>query len=78
MYDYYGYGNSFYPMHFFFGPVLMILFWILIIWGIVSLIKRNPSHLDSHHTKSIDILKERYVKGEITKEQFETMKKDIQ
>ncbi len=30
------------------------------------------------HDKSIDILKERYAKGEITKEEFDKMKKDLE
>lgn len=78
MYDYYGYNNYFSPMHSFFGPVLMILFWALIIWSIISLIRYFSPHSNGHHVRAIDILKERYAKGEITKEQFEAMKKDIQ
>lgn len=71
------YYNDFFFSHLFFGPFLMIVFWALIIWGIVSFM----NHLSrSSKGKSADaeaILKERYAKGELTREQFETMKKDI-
>jgi putative membrane protein len=77
MYDYYGYNNYFSPMHSFFGSIFMILFWVLIIWGLISLIRHSSPHSNGHHSRAIDILKERYAKGEITKEQFEAMKKDI-
>jgi len=70
------YYNSFYPFSFF-GPVFMVLFWFLIIYLIISLLRgrRNHHFMDD---SSMEILKERYAKGEITKEQFETMKKDLQ
>lgn len=77
MYGYYGYGG-FSPSHFFFGPVMMIVFWSLVIWAVVAFLKRNPGSHKNGHERPLDILKERYAKGEITKEQFESMKKDIQ
>lgn len=55
----------------------MILTWVLIIWGIVSLVKHFSHHPHDGHNHAIDILKERYAKGEITKEQYESMKKDL-
>lgn len=75
MYDYY--GDNFYPMHGGFGPIFMILTSALIIWAIVSLIKHFSHHPHDGHNHAIDILKERYAKGEITREQFEIMKKDL-
>lgn len=82
MYDYYGYGNNFYPMHSGLGPVFMIITWAFIIWGIISLVKYFSGHSrcehNKDHDKSINILKERYAKGEITKEEFESIKKDLQ
>ncbi len=75
MYNYY--GDYFYPMHSFFGPIFMVIFWVLIIWMITRFVRHHP-HPNVHHGKALDILKERYAKGEITKEQFEIMKKDIQ
>lgn len=65
------------PASFILGPVFMVIFWVFILWVGVTIF-RNLSHLPRHdHDRALEILKERYVKGEITKEQFETMKKDI-
>jgi len=56
--------------------------WILIIGLIFVLIWTNTRERDKYlpfdkSESAIDILKKRYAKGEITKEQFEQMKKDL-
>ena len=51
---------------------------LLIILLIYFLIKNNSQTKDGQSAESpMEILKKRYAKGEITKEQFEEMKKDI-
>ena len=54
----------------------MILFWIVIValiaWGITTIVKHNRHDTTSH---ALDIAKERYAKGEISKEEYEDIKK---
>lgn len=64
-----------------FGWFTMLVFWVLIIAGIIAVIRwagtRNiPSPRGTGDT-ALEILKRRYASGEITKEQYETMKRDI-
>lgn len=59
------------------------LLWIIIIVLVVALIWKNTSERDKYipfenKETALDILKKRYAKGEITKEQFDQMKKDIE
>ena len=63
------------------GIILMIIFWGLIIWLIVWAIRRSgagsgPGSGQVQQTP-LDIAKTRYARGEITKEQFEQIKKDL-
>ncbi|MCL5986767.1 MAG: SHOCT domain-containing protein [Actinobacteria bacterium] len=61
-----------------------LIFFILIIAGIVLfiiwIVRRTASSSSSLETKkgsALEILKERYAKGEISKNEFDEMKKDL-
>lgn len=73
-----GYGG-FWGM--WFMPIIMIVVWGLIIWGIVTLARRGWGGCCGHsHVRSdsaLEILKRRYASGEISKEEFEDKKKQV-
>jgi putative membrane protein len=82
MYGYYNY--EFFPFHVL-GSIFMVVFWVFLVLLMVRLFRhlgRGGKHGRGMHDwlggNALEILKERYAKGEITREQFEQMKKDIE
>ncbi len=73
----YGYGAGW------LGVILMILFWVLVIIAIVAFVgwlvrqTKGATNNNDNGNQAIDILKERYAKGEINKEEFKAKKKDL-
>lgn len=63
------------------GVPFMILFWGLLILGIVALVRYlghpSPSAGQRHEETPLDILKRRYAQSEINKEEFEQKKRDL-
>ncbi|MDI6734384.1 MAG: SHOCT domain-containing protein [Patescibacteria group bacterium] len=62
------------------GGLMMVIFWVALLFLIIWLVKETnrKNHSDISQPKSaLDILKDRYAKGEINKEEFETKKKDL-
>ena len=65
------------------GMILGFVFFILVIIGVIFLIiwivkiTTRSGNDDKTGSKALEVLKERYAKGEITKEQYENMKKDL-
>jgi putative membrane protein len=74
----YGWGMSW------FGMIFIIAFWVLVIVGLIFLVKwliqitSGKKEIYSGSNKALEILKERYAKGEIDKAEFESKKKDLQ
>ena len=63
----------------------MMLFWVLVVGGIIWLVvwlARRPGGMAGEPGAGartpLDILKERYARGEISRDEFERMKHDLQ
>ncbi|MCL5959189.1 MAG: SHOCT domain-containing protein [Chloroflexi bacterium] len=68
-----------------FWGIVMLLFWVLVIAGVVSLVvwlfqQGRPSEVGptTPRTRALDILRERYARGEITRDEFEQMRRDLE
>jgi len=71
-----GYGGGWGAL----GILHMVLWWVLIILGIVVLVKwlsggRNQSRANSD--RALDILRERYARGEIEKDEYDKRRQDL-
>jgi len=55
---------------------MMFIFWIVVIAGVVYFV-RSKGRCGSSGESALDILKKRYARGEINKDEYEKIKKDI-
>ena len=66
-----------------FGGIFMMIFWVLILVGLIFLIKwliQSTNRVKSdagNGNRAMEILNERYARGELDKVEFETMKLDL-
>ncbi len=75
------YGNGW----MWFGMVLMVVFWIAVIFLIVWAIRQfsgRPSAASgtppgAPRSNALDIARERYARGEISKEEYERIRRDL-
>lgn len=72
-----GYGMMGFGMGF--GWIFMVLFWGALIWLVVTLVNQSQSHTNRGRKdeSATEILKKRYAKGEITKKEYEEMRKEL-
>ncbi len=78
-----GYGIN--PGFSFLGFLFQVLFWGMIVLLIVRFFRSSHSSHCCHNDemeevegdRSLDIIRERYAKGEIDKKEFEQLKKDL-
>lgn len=63
------------------GPLMMLLFWMLAIGGVVLIVRAwwprsaGPRQGDE---SALDILRKRYARGEISHEEFDEMRRDLE
>jgi putative membrane protein len=81
-YGSWGPGSMGWGMMGWFGPIMMLVFWAVIVIAVIFFIRWllvssrggiSPRGEDS----ALEILRKRYARGEIKKEEFEQMKKDL-
>jgi len=71
----YGFGEHGWGMGWVWILGLAVL--VLIIWLIVKMVNQNNSPKQSNNKSALDILKERYARGEISKEEYKEKRNDI-
>ena len=75
----YGYGGGWGWM--IGGWIMMVVFWGLVIVGIVALLRAATNRGGGAEPKDketpVEILRRQYAAGELTKEQFEDMKRNV-
>jgi len=63
-----------------FGAVFMVVFWGLIIWAVVALVQgvSYRGNAEFHQQDSaLEVLKRRYARGDISKEEYEEKRRDL-
>lgn len=59
------------------GWISGLIILAIIIWLVIRIVNQNTSQKQTDRRSALNILKERYARGEISKEEYEEKKKDI-
>jgi len=57
--------------------IIFFLVFVIIVWFVVRSINQNNADRPTDQRSALDILKERYARGEINKQEYEEKKKDL-
>ena len=60
-----------------FGMVFWLVILALIIAGVVWLVRSQPNGSGQHRSAGLDVLDERYARGEVSRDEYLRMKRDI-
>ncbi len=60
------------------GLLLIFLFVVIVVAAVKWLRSKGTPFVTEHREGALDIVKKRYARGEISKEQFQQMKRDIE
>ena len=70
-----GYGHHFWGMGW--GWIIGLIIIGVIIWIIVKAVNKTSPEVTKSDKSALEILEERYARGEIDREEFERQKKDL-
>ena len=59
-----------------FGSVWFVVFWGFIVWFFARILRR-PGSRERWEESALEILRRRYARGEISREEYEAMRRDI-
>ena len=64
-----------------FGMIFMVLFWVaiigLVVWGIGSAVRGGSQGSKGESLSPLEIASQRYARGEISRQEYEQLKKDL-
>ncbi|MDR3565298.1 MAG: SHOCT domain-containing protein [Negativicutes bacterium] len=78
MMGYWGYSGPFHWLGFGFGMISHVVFLILAICGVFWFFKAISRSRQHQESTALEILKSRYAKGEISSEDYQRIKKEIE
>lgn len=67
----FGWGMSF-------GWIFMLLFWVLVILGIVAIVRWLSGSNSTRQKTALEILQERYARGEIDQQEYQQKRRDLE
>jgi putative membrane protein len=72
-----GWGYGYGPFHMIFWFLILIAIVIGIVWLVRARVPSGAHHLTARRSAGLDVLEERYARGEIGRDEYLQKKKDI-